>query len=135
MIHQDTIVPKKINTAFAKDVAKGLSASPKQLSSKYFYDAKGDGLFQQIMEMPEYYLTNCEFEIFETHKEALRQAFGQQAFDLVELGAGDGTKTKILLQHFLAHETDFNYAPIDISAHVLEHLESDLQQSWPNLRV
>ncbi|MEM0994143.1 MAG: L-histidine N(alpha)-methyltransferase, partial [Bacteroidota bacterium] len=47
----------------------------------------------------------------------------------------DGTKTKILLQHFLAHETDFNYAPIDISAHVLEHLESDLQQSWPNLRV
>ncbi|MEM9887347.1 MAG: L-histidine N(alpha)-methyltransferase [Bacteroidota bacterium] len=135
MIYQNTISPKKVNTSFAKDIAKGLASNPKRLSSKYFYDAKGDVLFQRIMEMPEYYLTNCEFEIFETHKEALRLAFGSRAFDLIELGAGDGTKTKILLEHFLAKNTDFDYVPIDISANVLNHLEADLARRWPDLGV
>ena len=54
----------KSNTNFAKDVLEGLSASDKFLSSKYFYDAKGDALFIKIMNSEEYYLTNCELEIF-----------------------------------------------------------------------
>jgi len=121
-----------INQAFAKDVVEGLSQFPKSLPSKYFYDAKGDALFQAIMDAPEYYLTNCEFDILTQQAEALRQAFGD-GFDLIELGAGDGTKTKVLLKHFLHKQTDFNYLPVDISQHVLDELGTDLTARWPNL--
>jgi dimethylhistidine N-methyltransferase len=124
-----------INQTFADDVRKGLSDSPKRLSSKYFYNKRGDALFQQIMAMPEYYPTDCEFEIFSTYKEALRQELGNQQFQLIELGAGDGTKTKVLLEHFLAQNSNFSYAPIDISGNVLEQLEDDLSILWPELPV
>ncbi|PTM11491.1 MAG: L-histidine N(alpha)-methyltransferase [Bacteroidetes bacterium] len=122
-------------STFAVDVEQGLSSSPKHIPSKYFYDAAGDKLFQQIMAMPEYYLTNCEFEIFEQQKEQILVAFGDNPFELIELGAGDGTKTKILLDYFLAQKADFVYRPIDISAHVLEHLVSDCARRWPDLDV
>ena len=121
MFDSDTLAPPIVETSFAQDVGKGLQSNPKSLSSKYFYDAKGDALFQQIMAMPEYYLTNSEFEIFSTHKEVLRKAFGNTTFNLVELGAGDGTKTKILLEHFIKKGSDFYYSPIDISGNVKEH--------------
>lgn len=124
-----------VHSEFAKDVLAGLKATPKKLPSKYFYDKKGDRLFQQIMEMPEYYLTNAEFEIFENHRQDILQVFGKQHFDLFELGAGDGTKTKILLQHFLQQKADFHYRPIDISANVLRHLEEDLHKNLPDLNV
>ena len=54
---------------FDMDVVKGLSDNPKHLSSKYFYDAQGDKLFQEIMQLDEYYLTNAELEILDTYKE------------------------------------------------------------------
>jgi len=120
-------------SAFARDVEAGLSKTPKKLPSKYFYDAKGDVLFQQIMNMPEYYLTDCEFDIFRTHKNSMLQTIGHKQFDLVELGAGDGTKTMILLDHFLEAEADFQYFPVDISANVLQHLSVALQENWPTL--
>jgi len=135
MFDSDTLTLPMINTTFAKDIEKGLQSKPKFLSSKYFYDAKGDELFQRIMAMPEYYLTNSEFEIFSTYKEQLRKAFGNSTFNLVELGAGDGTKTKILLEHFVNQNSDFYYSPIDISANVLEHLKTDLSVLLPNLKV
>lgn len=121
---------------FAKDVNQGLSDNPKNLSSKYFYDAKGDKIFQEIMRMPEYYLTDCEFEIFETQKEEILNAIGTNAkFNLVELGAGDGLKTKILIQYFLKQNVDFEYFPIDISADVLDQLKEDLKTTFPKLKV
>lgn len=120
---------------FAKDVAKGLSQRPKRLSSKYFYDEIGDKLFQDIMAMPEYYLTNAEFEIFENHKTDILNLFEGKAFDLIELGAGDGTKTKVLLNHFLAQGADFQYMPIDISDNALILLENDLRENLPELKV
>lgn len=110
-------------STFAVDIEDGLSRYPKQISSKYFYDEQGDLLFQEIMAMPSYYLTNCEYEIFATQKEQILSALGEQAFDLIELGAGDGTKTKVLLEHFLEAKTNFIYRPIDISPHVLKTLE------------
>jgi len=90
-------------TDLATDVLNGLTSKPKYLNSKYFYDAQGSLIFQKIMHMPEYYLTDCELEIFETQKQPIYDKFGldQQPFDVVELGAGDGLKTKILLNHFL----------------------------------
>src|SRR5436853_5042722 len=87
---------------FATDVLAGLSSTPKSLSSKYFYDDEGSRLFQEIMKLPEYYLTGCEKEIFERQTDDIFRAFanGDNAFDLIELGAGDGTKTAILVEHF-----------------------------------
>src|SRR6478672_9413807 len=88
---------------FAADVLAGLLSTPKQLSSKYFYDDEGSRLFQEIMKLPEYYLTGCEKEIFETQAPEIYRAFanGHGGFDLIELGAGDGVKTAVLVGHFL----------------------------------
>lgn len=130
-MNQTTLV---INT-FAEDVRNGLLQSPKTLPSKYFYNEQGDKLFQTIMGLGEYYLTRCEFQIFEDQKEQILQKFlgADQRFKLIELGAGDGTKTKVLLDHFLKAGADFTYAPIDISQNVLDQLGADLEESMPEL--
>lgn len=121
---------------FADDVHDGLSSDPKTLSSKYFYDAQGDKIFQAIMQMPEYYLTNCEYEIFEQQKDKILEAIHTgQKFNLVELGAGDGFKTKLLLEHFIDKGVEFEYYPVDISGDVLFHLSRDLSSKWPDLKV
>ena len=70
----DTKIKPKINT-FKTEVFEGLSSFPKHLSSKYFYDKKGDRLFQEIMAMPEYYLTGCEFEILSTNTKTIGELF------------------------------------------------------------
>src|SRR5688500_19454421 len=94
-------------TQFAEDVLAGLSSTPKSLSSKYFYDDEGTRLFQEIMKLPEYYLTGCEHEIFATQADAIFRNFvdGGNAFDLIELGAGDGTKTAVLVDHFVKQKS------------------------------
>jgi len=126
-----------LTTEFTKDVLEGLSATPKYLSSKYFYDERGSKIFEAIMRMPEYYLTDCEIEVFNTHKAAIFEAAGiaHRPFELVELGAGDGLKTKILLQHLLKQQTAFTYMPIDISVGALEKLETELRRQFPELKV
>lgn len=124
-------------TQFEEDVYQGLTEFPKHLSSKYFYDAKGDKLFQDIMNMPEYYLTDCEFEIFEQHKEEIANQFSSASgkFSLIELGAGDGKKTKILLKQLIENRAAFKYQPIDISQNVLNQLEGSLENEIPDLEV
>lgn len=126
-----------INQAFMKEVVQGLTDYPKHLSSKYFYDEKGDALFQQIMAMPEYYLTDCEFEIFRTHKDEIVKEFAGNAekLNLIELGAGDGKKTKILLEQLQKERVTFTYIPIDISANVLQLLSNDLARTMPGIEV
>ncbi|WP_417603126.1 L-histidine N(alpha)-methyltransferase [Owenweeksia hongkongensis] len=127
---------QKMTSQFAKDVHEGLSAPQKFLSSRYFYDATGDKIFQQIMAMPEYYLTKCEFEIFNQQKDQILSAINPGSkFNLVELGAGDGYKTKILLDHFLKQEANFEYFPVDISGDVLKTLKTDLNDRFPKLKV
>lgn len=124
-------------TAFENEVHQGLTDYPKHLSSKYFYDVKGDALFQDIMNMPEYYLTDAEYAIFAAQKNTIAALFAhdRSPFDLVELGAGDGKKTKVLLAHFMAKNIDFRYMPIDISINALDQLESALRSDFPNLNV
>src|SRR6476619_1272413 len=111
-------------TQFAEDVLTGLSSTPKALSSKYFYDDEGSRLFQEIMDLPEYYLTGCEYEIFSQQAKDIfiSLANGNKAFDLIELGAGDGTKTALLVDHFLKRGADISYSPIDISHEALDAL-------------
>jgi len=124
-----------IKEAFARDVLIGLSSTPKNLSSKYFYDATGSRLFQQITELPEYYLTGCEFEIFETHKDAIAEILRSEPYNFVELGPGDARKTRVLIQHLLEKQIDFRYVPIDISSAALEGLVQSMESDFPDLAV
>jgi L-histidine Nalpha-methyltransferase len=122
---------------FANDVLEGLSSAPKFLQSKYFYDKRGSELFQQIMHMPEYYLTDCEMEIIESHKHGIFETISDMGkhFELIELGAGDGMKTKVLLKHLYDNKADFRYVPIDISGTVVENLEHEIKSLFPEIKV
>ena len=90
-------------TAFEEDIYTGLKDYPKHLLSKYFYDTKGDQLFQEIMAMPEYYLTDSEFSILTDYKEENSALFkkGNAPFNLIELGAGYGKKLKFYYTIYL----------------------------------
>lgn len=127
---------QKQNT-FAEDVLEGLSANPKFLSSKYFYDDEGSRLFQQIMKLPEYYLTASETEIFSKQTAKIFEAFeaDKSEFDLIELGAGDGSKTSILIEYFLKQKADFRYVPIDISSEALNFLTEKFHEQFPELNI
>jgi len=123
---------------FAKDVDDGLSQSQKKLPSKYFYDEKGDALFVEIMGLPEYYLTRAEVNIFnqQTHKIIENFQLDQsEYFELIELGAGDGTKTKHLLQALSDEGYHFDYMPVDISQNALDLLEKSLSNKLPQVSV
>ena len=126
-----------LDTTFKKEVFEGLSAFPKYLSSKYFYDKKGDKLFQEIMAMPEYYLTGCEFQILSSHTETIGKLFRnrENGLDLIEFGAGDGKKTKVLLKYMAENNFNFVYKPIDISENAVEMLSNNLAKEMPNLNV
>ena len=129
--------PANEMSQFAADVLAGLSARPKHLSSKYLYDDEGSRLFQEIMKLPEEYLTGCELEIFERQADDIFRAFanGSNAFDLIELGAGDGTKTAVLVSHFLKSDADISYSPIDISQEALDALTAKFTTEFPALRI
>ncbi|WP_428327854.1 L-histidine N(alpha)-methyltransferase [Mucilaginibacter sp.] len=122
---------------FYYDVVCGLNAKPKYLSSMYFYDANGDKLFQDLMNCDEYYPTNCELEIFaEKTAEICKAIMGDgDAFDLIELGAGDATKSTYLLQYLLTQGANFSYLPIDISSNVISYLNITLPVTLPGLQI
>ncbi|MES2387774.1 MAG: L-histidine N(alpha)-methyltransferase [Bacteroidota bacterium] len=124
---------------FAEAVKAGLSQMPKKVSSRYFYDAKGSELFREIMKLPEYYLTGAEYSILDRYKHDLLQLIipGKPAlaFELADFGAGDGLKTKLLLDAFLKFGANFSYVPIDISADALKNLRYSLETEMPELKV
>nr|WP_262892526.1 L-histidine N(alpha)-methyltransferase [Hymenobacter qilianensis] len=125
-------------TELARHVAAGLQKTPKTLSSKYFYDDAGSELFQQIMALPEYYPTRTEFGLLTTHRAAIAAALrptSDEPFYLIELGAGDGLKTKILLRELLTLGANFSYVPVDISSGALDGLAASLRTELPTLRV
>ncbi|MGB3151415.1 MAG: L-histidine N(alpha)-methyltransferase [Maribacter sp.] len=127
----------KLTSDFGIEVRQGLTNFPKHLSSKYFYDKVGDELFQDIMAMPEYYLTDAEFNILEEHKEEIGKLFseGSETFNLIELGAGDGKKTKIILKELSDTQIDFTYLPIDISQNALDQLTQTIENELPTVHT
>lgn len=126
-----------ISTLFEKDVYKGLTSMPKNIPSKYLYDDKGSRLFQQIMQLDEYYPFRCELEIFNNQKQHFLEAFQKHTryFHLIEFGAGDGAKTKVLLKHFQEQKAAFSYFPIDISGSAVKDIEEKLKREVPGLNV
>jgi dimethylhistidine N-methyltransferase len=134
---QQSDIEKITNEAqeFAQDVLLGLSQEHKELSSKWLYDAEGSRLFEKIMELEEYYPTNCEFEILKEEKGEFAELFKNEEFQLIELGAGDGRKTKILLEYLLKENLKFKYVPVDISEGAMKTLTKRLQKSLPRLKL
>lgn len=118
--------------SFAEAVRAGLSAAQKSLPSMYLYDDTGSALFQKIMDLPEYYPTRAEAEILAGHGAAIGAALGTD-FELVELGAGDGAKTRLLIQALLDGEHAFRYTAIDISGAALDGLAAKLAGEFPAL--
>jgi L-histidine Nalpha-methyltransferase len=120
---------------FALDVLVGLSEIPKRLPSKYFYDDAGSGYFQQIMELEEYYPTRCETEILTAHAGDFLESIGDQPLNLVDLGAGDGKKTMILLRRLAERGAPFTYVPIDISEAAMQSVVSSVRAKLPGVDV
>lgn len=120
---------------FAFDVLTGLAESPKRLPSHYFYDDRGSELFQQIMDVEEYYLTDCEEEILTEHGEAILAATGEGPLALVDMGAGDGKKTFLLLDRLTASNRPCDYLPIDISQGAMRNLTDQVEVRYPGVRV
>ncbi|WP_179343576.1 L-histidine N(alpha)-methyltransferase [Winogradskyella ursingii] len=125
-----------MNNTFAQDVLDGLTANNKYLSSKYFYDDNGSRIFQEIMKMPEYYLTDAEFEILSMQSKQIVEALNFSGpFNIIELGAGDGFKTFKLLEFLVSNDVDFYYVPIDISQEAMHILVNRLKERLPDLKI
>jgi dimethylhistidine N-methyltransferase len=120
---------------FAVDMLMGLSEHPKRLSSRHIYDDEGSRLFSAICDLEEYYPTRCEAEIFEKNKNAILELVGGKPMNLVDLGAGDGRKTRILVDHFLEKGVDFRYVPIDISEGAMRACVGAFKKERENLTV
>lgn len=121
---------------FLKDVELGLTNNPKSLPSKYLYDDAGSALFQEIMNMPEYYPTDCEMEILSGRQMDFNKHFQNgKPLEFVELGAGDGLKVVSFLRFFNNNGTKFSYKPIDISPKALETLEQRVVSELPDIRI
>jgi dimethylhistidine N-methyltransferase len=116
---------------FLAEAIAGLSASPRTLPSKFFYDGKGSDLFLQICELPEYYITRTEREILRKHAPEMAASIGANA-EIVGLGTGAGLKTRMLLQHL---ENPIAYVPVDISKQRLIESAEALRQVMPSLEI
>ena len=116
---------------FLQDVLDGLRSTPKRLHCKYFYDATGSRLFEQICELPEYYLTRAELEVMNQSAGEMSNWLGPQ-IRLIEFGSGSSLKTRILLDAL--HDPSI-YIPVDISRRHLLAVSSQLAADYPGLEV
>ena len=114
--------PARIAT-FGEDVRRGLTAIPKTLAAKYFYDDLGSSLFEAITRLPEYYLTRVERDLLATYGREIVASFGEP-LELLELGSGSATKTRIIIEAILEKQKALKYHPIEISPDAL--MESSL---------
>jgi dimethylhistidine N-methyltransferase len=119
------------DSSFARDVIAGLTARPKRLSPKYFYDQAGAQLFEDITALPEYYLTRCELEILRERAPEMARFFPAGSA-LIEFGSGSSKKVRILLT---AAPTIAAYIPVDISSEMLVQEAEELRRDYPRLAV
>jgi L-histidine N-alpha-methyltransferase len=120
--------------AMAEDVRVGLSASPKELSPKYFYDERGSQLFEQITELPEYYPTRREREVLADRSAEIVAAAGGPG-TLVELGSGSASKTRHLLSAMRDAGRLETYVPVDISEEITQETARALVEEYPGLEI
>lgn len=116
-----------------RDVREGLTKATKQLSPKYFYDERGSELFEEITQLPEYYLTRAERSLLEQRISEIIAAV--RPCSLVELGAGSATKTRLILDEMRSSGCAECYVPIDVSRDFLEATALQLQADYPDIRI
>src|SRR6266700_6429411 len=116
---------------FLLETVAGLSREPRTLPCKFFYDERGAQLFQKICELPEYYITRTELKILRLHGAEMASMLGSR-IELIGLGTGAGTKTRILLEEL---HNPAVYVPIDISKEQLEKSSARFREMFPTLQV
>ena len=120
-----------VNEDFLAEVLAGLSASPRSLPCKFFYDERGVELFQKICELPEYYITRTETELLRRHGREMAESIGANA-ELIGFGTGAGIKTRMLLEHL---QNPIAYVPVDISKQSLLDSAAELSRAMPALEI
>jgi len=135
-------IANRTNESVAREARGGLTATPKTLSPWLFYDQVGSHLFEEITELPEYYLTRTERGIFAAHaEEILREAAIAHGphppgkLTLIELGAGTATKTGILLAEAVRQQGDIVYQPVDVSETALAEATENILTNIPGVTV
>ena len=131
LVHASPAVFTPERRRFLLDVLEGLSQSPKRLASKYFYDARGSALFEQICAQPEYYLTRAELALMQTHAKDIARALGP-GVRLIEYGSGSGIKTRLLLDHLV---DPVAYVPVEISSSALTDSVERLGERFPDVEM
>jgi dimethylhistidine N-methyltransferase len=129
-IQPSSVVPPAASDLLA-DIIAGLSSDPRTLPCKYFYDERGTALFQKICELPEYYITRTEIDILDRYRAEIASQLGPN-IELIGLGTGAGTKTRILVEAL--HEPAA-YIPVDISEKQLRKSSALFRKIFPNLEV
>ncbi len=124
------IVAASSDDQFAQAVLKGLTREPKRLPSWLIFDDRGSELFTEITQLAGYHPAQCEFEIFQNHKQVVTDLLAKSPFRVIELGAGDGGKTQVLLDHFIQSQLTFDYVPIDISEGAIKGLVAMLESRY-----
>ncbi|MET7396133.1 L-histidine N(alpha)-methyltransferase [Dactylosporangium sp. NPDC005572] len=119
--------------ALRADARAGLTSTPKWLPPKYFYDARGSELFEQITRLPEYYPTRAERSILDTRAASIATITGAKT--LVELGSGSSEKTRLLLNALRDHGTLGAFIPLDVSADALREAVTALHHDYPDMHV
>jgi L-histidine N-alpha-methyltransferase len=131
MAKHPNIVPANRADALTADVLEGLKKEPKELSPVWFYDELGSFLFDNICELPEYYITRTELQIMHGHAHEMAQHVGPEAA-LIEFGSGTSLKTRLLLDQL---EHPLAYVPVDISREHLFTAAGALAKDYPNLHI
>ncbi|MGI5506628.1 L-histidine N(alpha)-methyltransferase [Lentzea sp. CA-135723] len=127
------LTPEDAAHALRADVRAGLTADPKWVSPKWFYDAVGSALFEDITRLPEYYPTRAEREVLAERAGEIASTTG--AHSLVELGSGSSEKTRLLLSALREHGTLKEFVPQDVSVSALTEAAHAIMADYPGLRV
>ncbi|MFG2043258.1 L-histidine N(alpha)-methyltransferase [Dactylosporangium sp. NPDC048998] len=127
------LTDEDLAAALREDARTGLTATPKWLPPKYFYDARGSALFEEITRLPEYYPTRAEREILADRAGAIARVTGAKV--LVELGSGSSEKTRLLLDALREHGTLGSFVPLDVSGAALRDALGQLHAEYPDLHL
>lgn len=126
--------PKEQLESFAAAVESGLSRAPKSLPCRFLYDEVGSEIFEEICDLPEYYLTRTERQVLVDHADDIAAQFADDVA-LVELGSGSSTKTRLLIEAFLRRQPKLRYVPVDISDTMLEDSARSLLSDYQGLEI
>ncbi len=126
---------ERAHPEFLRDVVTGLALPRKEIPSRWLYDARGSRLFQEIMALDAYYPTRVEHEILERHAGAIASRLHGDACTVVDLGAGDGVKTRLLLAALGQRRARTTYTPIDLSPEALSEATRRMETDVPGVRL